>query len=464
MKKIYIIGSLALLFAACKPSVNIKTKLTPGTANFTTYMAVGNSLTAGYSDNSLSLSGQLNSYPERLFEQFQLVGCKGPFVIPLLNSDAGFPTAKYILGYTVGCNGDTSLGPISYPNFAVNPYDALYTPSASNPPNQINNLGVPGIRMVDYDVLGYGNPAYGAGNYNPYAARFYSNTAGTPMDELSFRVRNLHPTFFTFWLGANDVLGFASGGGTGDGSGNAAPILPAPFNLYASNAISPTAVFEKLYDSALNVAISTGGVSGALINIPNVTSVPFFTTVPANGLTLTRQGQADTLTALYGNNPNYSFKVGANYFIVQEHDGTTRQAIPGELILLTVPQDSLTCYGMGSLYPIPSQYVLTTEELQDISTATITFNAYIKSEALKYNLAYVDMYNYLGTIQSGITFNGVNYNATYVTGGAFSLDGVHLTQRGYAIVANKILTDINAFYGSTIPSIDVNKYVGVQFP
>ena len=453
MKKLYIIGSMALLFAACKPSVNISKNATPGKAIFTNYLAIGNSLTAGYSDNSLTLSGQLNSYPERLFEQFQLVGCKGPFIQPLLHSDDGYPSAKLVLGTTyTSCTGDSSLGPVSYPGWQADAQDATYNAVTNN--GQINNIGVPGIRVADYPVAGYAS-------LNPYAARFYHNVAGSPMDELTFRVNNLHPTFITMWLGANDVLGFATGGGVGDGSGNA---LPLALNIYNQTDITPTAVFEKQYDSALNVAISTGGVTGALINIPDITAIPFFTTVPANGLVLTRQGQVDSLTALYAGNPNITFNLGANYFIVQAHDGSTRQAVPGELILLTVPQNSLNCLGMGSVTPIPNQYVLTTEEIQDIRNATTTFNAYIKSEALRHNLAYVDMFSYLGTISSGIIYNGVNYNAQFVTGGAFSLDGVHLTQRGYAIVANKILTDINAFYTSTIPLIDVNQYRGIQFP
>jgi len=73
------------------------------------------------------------------------------------------------------------------------------------------------------------------------------------------------------------------------------------------------------------------------------------------------------------------------------------------------------------------------------------------------------MNSYLHTISSGINFNGVTYNAQFVTGGAFSLDGVHLTQRGYAMIANQIITTINAKYNSTIPQIDINKYHGVSF-
>ena len=50
--------------------------------------------------------------------------------------------------------------------------------------------------------------------------------------------------------------------------------------------------------------------------------------------------------------------------------------------------------------------------------------------------------------QSGIQYNGVKYTATFVTGGAFSLDGVHLTGRGYAVIANEFIKAINKTYKS----------------
>ena len=459
MRKIYTIGAIAVLFASCRPSVNITTPPTAGNANFTNYLAVGNSLTAGYTDGSLTVSGQLNSYPERLFEQFSLIqgshGAKGPFIQPLLHSDDGYPTAKKILAEVAGyCNPlDTSLSTINFPNFVADPLDVTYNATVNN--GQVNNIGVPGIRVADYPVVGYG------ATLNPYAARFYHNPAGTPLDELYFSVNNLHPTFFTMWLGANDVLGYATAGGQGDGTGNA---LPLALNIYNTSDITPTAVFLKMYDSAVQ-AVTNTGASGALINIPDITTIPFFTTVPVNGLTIARQGQADTLTALYSGVLKVSFTVGAgNYFMIQDHGGNTRQAVPGEYILLTVPQDSITCGGWGTAKPIPAQYVITTDELQNIRNAIATFNAYIQAEAYTYHLAYVDVNSYLGTITSGINFNGVHYNAQYVTGGAFSLDGVHLTQRGYALVANYIITTINSYYKSTVPQIDVNKYQGVNFP
>jgi hypothetical protein len=462
MRKIYIAGALTLMFAACKPSASITTPITSGTADFSNYLAIGNSLTAGYTDGSLTLSGQLNSYPERLFEQFSMVSgshaAKGPFIQPLLMTDNGYPGARYVLGMTYNSciASDSSLGPISDPNF-VSSTSAAQNGTYTNPTStgQINNIGVPGIRIADYDVPGYGAA-------NPYAARFYHDLTKTPLDELQYRVGNLIPTFFTMWLGANDVLGYALAGGQGNGV-NATPAITAT-NYYNTSDITPANVFDSLYDKVLNMAISTSA-GGALINIPDVTSIPYFTTIPANGLTLARQTQADSLEGYWGNgNFNKVFQVGANYFIIQDNNGLTRQAVPGELILFTVPQDSITCAGWGSYKPIPKQYVLTTDELQNIRAATTSFNTFIKYEASRHNLAYVDMNTYLGTLNSGIVFNGVSYSAQFVTGGAFSLDGIHLTQRGYALVANQILAAINAQYGSNVPMVDANKYHGVSFP
>jgi len=470
MRKIYIIGTMAILFAACKPSVNITKPPTPGSADFSNYMAVGNSLTAGSMDNSLSVSGQLNSYPERLFEQFSLVqgtkGAKGPFIQPLLNSDDGYPSAKFVLGMTYNSciPGDSSLAPIPYPGWVANAADATYTSPANN--GQINNIAVPGIRVVDYKVAGYAGIAQELMGL-PYANRFYHDPTQTPLYELQYTVNNLYPTFFTLWLGINDVLLYGASGGQGHDA-STATFLPAGLvgvsNFYSPYDISPLSAFDSGYDAALNVAISTGA-DGALINIPDITALPFFTTIPANGLTLSRQGQADTLNGIWGGAAfTKVFQVGANYFIIQDHNGNTRQAVPGELILLTTPQDSITCAGWGTLKPIPDQYVLTTDEIQFIEWAITNYNAYILQEAQLHHLAYVDMNTYLKQVATGIVFNGVNYNAQFVNGGAFSLDGIHPTQRGYALIANQVISTINSFYGSTLPSVDVNKYHGVNFP
>jgi hypothetical protein len=52
----------------------------------------------------------------------------------------------------------------------------------------------------------------------------------------------------------------------------------------------------------------------------------------------------------------------------------------------------------------------------------------------------------------------------FVTGGLFSLDGVHLTGQGYAIIANEFIHAINDTYGASVPTVSVTEYPGVQFP
>jgi hypothetical protein len=66
--------------------------------------------------------------------------------------------------------------------------------------------------------------------------------------------------------------------------------------------------------------------------------------------------------------------------------------------------------------------------------------------------------------EHGLVEQGVQLSSAYISGGIFSLDGVHLTPRGYAIVANGFISAINAKYGSTIPPVDISNYNGVKFP
>ena len=459
MKKIYTIGVLACLFAACKPNVNVTTTPTQGEADFTNYLAIGSSYTAGFADNSLYVTGQLNSFPERLFEQFSLVGAKGPFVQPLLPGEYGYPRPKKVLWLTHSlCNfGDSSLSPVDYPNPLDSVGSARFVSTVNN--GQINNIGTPGLRVVDYPVVGWAVQA--APNGFPYAQRFYHTPSSTPMEELAYRVHTLHPTFFTFWMGMDDVLGYALSGGQGDGSANVAPQL---LNYFNPKDISNIVTFESFYDTAVNMSISTGS-NGALINIPDITAFPFFTTVPANGLTINTQAQVDALQARYKDEKwNKVFELGASYFVIEDHNGKIRQAVPGELIMLSVPMDSIKCYGWGATTPIPARYVLTTDELQNIRNFTRTANLFIQNRALIHHLAYVDINTYMAQLSTGMTYNGVNYSTQFVQGGAFSLDGVHPTQRGYALISNEMIRVINNFYHSTMPLTDVNKYHGINFP
>ncbi len=437
MKKLlYILFSLVIL-AGCEPKID---ELSPnqGSADFSRFVSVGNSLTAGFSDGALYYSAQNNSFPKLLAQQFQMTG-GGAFVQPVVTSEFGveFPGSmpRLILGYSTSCAG-TSLGPIPDigPRDPVAPVGYL-----------VNNLGIPGAKSFHLLAPGYAM-------LNPYYARFATSATNMVIQEIP----PLNPTFFSLWLGNNDVLGYATSGGVGD------TITGLPTFGYAMGAVVQSLV--------------GAGTKGVIANLPDITSAPFFTTIPYNGLVLN-----DSLANMVNNAMSlfqlpFVYHAGPNPFLVADPTSPhpyfkVRQMQPGELVLLTVPQDSMKCYGMGLIsrltltpWPIPTQFVLTQDEINNIETAIAGYNQIISGLAQTHGLALVDMNARMKTLAGGIIWDGIKMNAQFVTGGVFGLDGIHPNSRGYALITNYFIESINAEYGSTVPYVDITKYPGVLFP
>lgn len=157
--------------------------------------------------------------------------------------------------------------------------------------------------------------------------------------------------------------------------------------------------------------------------------------------------------------------------------GQARQAAPGDLVPLTtrsaigaqvtLPPGIPAALGAnGVAYPFADNYVLTVKEVTAINAAIASYNTTIQAAATANGYAFVDANAKMKELssQSGIQYNGVKYTATFVTGGAFSLDGVHLTGRGYAVIANEFIKAINKTYKSTLTQVNPNDYSGVKFP
>lgn len=455
MKKLlFIILSLAV-FTACERKID-EFQVTSGQANFTKYISVGNSLVAGYADGALYKSAQAYSTPSIIAQQLQLAG-SGPFVQPVVNSEYGvdFPGSgpRLVLGASVACDGTVSLGPVPY----IGPKEPLAPVGYA-----VDNLGIPGAKSFHYLAPGYGSFA---GLQPPYifANPYYVRCCTEPTN-VNFRIidefAKLKPTFFTMQLGDNDVLSYALSGGVGD------------------TITSPT--FFGMAMGGVLQALTANGAKGVIATIPDVTSIPYFTTVPYNGIVLTRQTLVDSINffmSTYFGLPQLVYQLGPNPFLVADPTSPhpafkVRFMVPGELVLLSVPQDSLKCFGMGIIsritstpWAIPSQYVLTADEIALLQANTTAYNQVItQGLAPTFNLGVVDMNAKLKELQAGIIWDGIKMNAKYVTGGAFSLDGIHLNPRGCALSANYFIDAINAKFGSTIPQADITKYPGVVFP
>jgi len=430
-------------FVACKPDLKA-----PDPEK---YVAIGNSITSGFADAALYYDGQMVSYPNLMAEQFKTIG-GGNFVQPLVPMNSvgigSSLNAKSVLGYKVDCKGVNGLSPV--PAASTGDFSIFTTNISAQGP--FNNMGVPGAKVITTIYPGYGNPSNGAGNYNPFFTRMIDPSEYATASMLS-KAAAQNPTFFSVFIGNNDVLGYALGGGTGDA------ITPS--------AGAPGVGFDASIDAIINT-MTANGAKGVIGNIPDVTNIPYCTTIAYNGLVLD-QATATALTGYYAAaypTASLTLNAGVNGFVIQDAaaPGGVRKMVAGEYVLLTTPQDSLKCAKWGSQKPLANKYVLTATEVNNIKAAVSAYNAKLSAVASAKGLAYVDVNAFMTQAKSGIIYNGVTTTATFVSGGAFSLDGVHLTPRANAMLANEFIKAINSTYGSSVPQLDATKYKGVVFP
>ena len=475
------------------PEEVVLPELTSGTADFSNYVAVGASFTAGYSDGALFKASQENSFPSILAKEFAKAG-GGNFIQPLMNDNTGgmvvgtTPVAAYRLIF----NGS---GPQRLNEFFASigaPVPPITTDASVNLGSTFNNVGVPGAKSFHVTFSGYGS-------LNPYFGRMATSASATMLGDAISQ----SPSFFTLSeLGGNDVLAYATSGGIGmDQTGNFNPAT------YGFNDITDPSVFGQVFDGIVS-ALTDTGAKGAVTNVPYITDLPYFTTVPNNALVLDA-GTAAQLTGVFqavsgiflqgavlqgvplaqaqGLATQYAitFNEGPNRWIIdvpvtQSNPLGFRQMTEDELLLLTIDRAALAQgYGTVALTPqvlqvlgilqsggtptaqqaglviaavngIDDKDALDTDELASIKTATDAYNSTIAAVAnSNENIALVDLNAILTEIAStGIDFDGFNLTADLVTGGAVSLDGIHLNARGYAFMANKFLEAIDASFGS----------------
>ena len=436
---------LILSFVSCQPEL-AGPEINKGEINPAVYVALGDDFTAGYMDGALYYDGQKNSLPNIIAQQFLLTG-EYFFVQPLMDQNsAGIGStgkSKSVLRYATDCLGASSLKPVPY---AASGDMSALTVNLFPTIGPFNNMGVPDAKMIDLNKHGYGNTANGTGNFNPFFARIASDPANTSvLDDATILI----PTFFSVFAGTQDVLAYAMKGG-------------------ASDFITPTnGAAGQGFDGSLNNVVSvlqSNGAKGVIGTIPDILDFPYFTTIPIDGLTLD-SANAGLMNAIY-NPMGIYFQVGKNFFTIEDTSQTfgVRTIKPGEYILLNIPLDSVKCFKMGSVYPIPNRYVINQTEAQNIRNAVNSYNSIIASSAQQHNLAIADTYRFFKNLKSGIIYNGISLNSSFVSGGAFSLDGIHLNPRGNALLANEFLKAINTKFGATFPMVDATKYKSITFP
>ncbi|WP_298531472.1 G-D-S-L family lipolytic protein [uncultured Algibacter sp.] len=506
--------------------------LIAGEADFSKYVSVGNSLTSGLSDGTVFLAAQEKSFPKILSEKFALIG-GGEFTQPLVSDNNGglalngtrIASPRFAVGQN-DCSGDPTpkrlddiIGPVTVSTDIV----------LNNPTGPFNNMGVPLAKSFHLLAPGYGNIANFPTAANPYFIRMTGSTPNASVLELSMAQA---PTFFSLWIGNNDVLGYATSGG--DGSN---PITPVDG--------PPGVGFNQTY-GAIIATLTSGGAKGIVANIPYVTDIAHFTTVTWDALDPTDECQADLAeqipqlnAQLYGilkdiftaygepdrvdllttdgpnplliydetlkdlseeirtilsNSPEFALLVQSFGLPVEAVPlvaglfgnayGTVRQTNENDLLVLTsgsiigtvneFSSQALQGLGLskevadqfsveGITLPLIDKWVLLPSEQSEIKMAIDNFNTTIETAATQAGLAFVDANALLTELSTtGITSNNFTLTSGLITGGAFSLDGVHLTSRGYALVANEFMKAIDATYGSNFEAsgnlVDIGTY------
>ncbi len=496
-------------------------ELTVGDLDFSNYVAIGASFTAGVTDGGLFIATQENSFPNLLAKQFEKVG-GGSFTQPLMNDNfgglilGGNPVISPITGDRLFTERLVFGGAGPVPLQAVNPSAMSTTDFAlNNPTGPFNNLGIPGAKSFHLIASGYGNISNFPAAANPYAIRVTGNNQNASILELAMAQ---NPTFFTLSeVGGNDVLGYATSGGESD--------IDAP----NYDPITDSATFDFAFNNLIT-ALTSNGAKGVVTTVPDITSLSHFTTVPYNPITPDALGDQISLlnqvygainqiyigageperaivfssteaspvviidedatdltlaiTTTLGSSPTFvpfvqslGLPAAAAPLVAQllgQQYGKARSATENDLFVLPsssiigevnaehvvslitesgglLPQTLAGTFAVeGITLPLEDKWVLTPEEQQEIANATAAYNTTIIDVAdANPNVAVADLRAVLEQAAiSGYTYDEFVMNTDLVFGGLVSLDGIHLTSRGYGLMAREFLAAIDAAFGS----------------
>jgi lysophospholipase L1-like esterase len=278
-----------------------------------------------------------------------------------------------------------------------------------------NNLAVPGATSVDALTR-----TTDAGGLHDVILR----GMGTQVQQAVA----LHPTAITLWIGNNDVLG--------------RPCAAAP----RRSPLTPTDAFRATY-AQIVAALKTTGAFIVAANLPNVTAIPFVTTIQPYVV----------------NGAGQPVLIAGNRVPLLGPEGP----LPSNS-LVTLAASSLLAQGIGipavvggTGTPLPDEVVLNPSEIAIIQDHVNVNNKSIRDICGAANIPVLDVQTILNELYTtGIHVGGITLTSSFLSGGAFSYDGVHPNDIGYAVLANEFINVINA-NGGALPPVDLGPVLGV---
>ncbi len=463
-------------------------ELRAGKYNAARHVGLGISLTAGFMNGSLyaddAQGGQKHSYDYLLAKAVHGATTDSLFKVPAFGSpglggvlfDPTAPGSVRLVSNRVELVGISGAGtPITRTNLST----ANLQPDGLTTLNRpYNNLGIPG--SLASDILSDAPFGFGTGRASPFYQFIFRNQAfGSNGVQQGINLMRAQPDslpkLVTLWTGANEVLGFITSGGV-------TPIYP--FNA-----------FQAQYDTILaRVKAQVPNVKIIVFNIPNVATIPFATFLGPNARAVATARQLPRLFYAKGNRVD-SVATGdvgdVSKFMVLLPGGTgvsfigdTTTGVKGTLwrLLLASINNTRALQGQSTLNlqqltagftngagvdttrpigsrenPLPDQFTLDQAEIASANDAVAQYNAFINGKNSQANGIFVvdiaTLFNQV--VQQGITSpDGEELRATFLTGGIFTIDGVHPGPKGHAIVANQMIPIIEREFNASIPAIN----------
>jgi hypothetical protein len=107
--------------------------------------------------------------------------------------------------------------------------------------------------------------------------------------------------------------------------------------------------------------------------------------------------------------------------------------------------------------PLAPNLVLDAGEVATIRAAVSDYNAFIAAQASAHGAALVDIHALVDELHDkGLVAGGQRLTIDFL-GGLFSLDGVHPTNTGYALFANKFIHALNTQFAAGIPPVSLDQ-------
>lgn len=409
--------TLAAAAAACgDDDVDIVDPSFQGGELFRSYVALGNSITAGFQSSGINDSTQRESYAYLFAQQLYGADVARRWSYPsLVAPGCPAPVANIQTGVRVGGSAVAGCN-------LRNPAAVAYA---------LNNVAVPNAFSVDPTSRTTAN----------------SNTLTTVIlgggTQVS-RALQARPTFVSVWIGNNDALAAASTGllaRTTQGTGATAPVL--------SPGITVDSVFQANYRSmidSLKLAPTLDG--GALIGVVNPLGAPLLFPV----------------AALF----NPAFKAGFDQYAggpVTLAASCGSAAAPSNALLSfaivpamragTHPR-TVACAPTGAAGSVGDIFVVTAAEQATLTARVTAFNAFIQQQATENDWVYLDPNPLLAQLraQPNCILPVPNLaSATQTFGACISLDGVHPARRAHVAIANALVSAVNAKYTLSIPTV-----------